>query len=30
MKHGPYQADLNLSCQMIVIIRNSDQSKLFY
>jgi hypothetical protein len=27
MKHGPYQADLNLGCQMIVIIRNSNQSK---
>jgi hypothetical protein len=26
MKHGPYQADLNVGCQMIVIDRNSDRS----
>ncbi|CAF0919383.1 unnamed protein product [Adineta steineri] len=24
MKHGPYQADQNLGCQMLVIVRQSD------
>ena len=26
MKHGPYQADENLGCQMIVIVRKSNSN----
>jgi hypothetical protein len=25
MKHGPYQADQNVGCQMLVIVRKSDR-----
>jgi hypothetical protein len=30
MKHGPYEADQNLGCRMLVIVRNSNRQSDFH